>query len=160
MTNSISLLLIGSFILMIGCAKGSGSAEVSPATDTGRQIKVEDFPNVSNSVYGAWNSDTADFGNGLMYLLTLYFNDHEQIGFKRTCIGSGDEVNAATVVSAEIQNTVFAVKEAAKVTQKGKRITNCTLIVNTGSFSYTLNGDRLEVIFQPGEIKTFTRAKN
>lgn len=130
-----------------------------PEINTGREFKPENFPNIANSIYGAWDADTAEFGQGLTYLLSLYFNDHDEVGMKRTCVGSGEEVAAATVVDGEVTTSKIKITQTAQVLEKGGRISDCSLTVNTGSFSYKRTGDRLEVTFEPGNIRSFTRVK-
>lgn len=154
MTTSIIPIFIAA-LLLLSCAK-----ENKPAGSffgPGRQLKAEDFPNIRNSIYGAWAADTADFGSGMAYFLTLYFNDDNEVGVKRTCVGSGDEVHAAAVVDGSISASVFEIKESARVSEAGERISDCTLVVNAGSFSYKVTGDRLEVELVPGETRSFTR---
>ncbi len=160
MTRSIIAGVFSLLLLITACAKGGGSGNDAALPGPGKQLKPGDFPNVANEIFGVWNSDTADFGSGLAYLLTFYFNENDQVGVMRTCVGAGEEVQASTVVSARISATQIDIKQSARVTEKGGRISDCTLIVNEGSFSYTLQGDRLEVVLQPGETRSFTRAGN
>src|SRR5262245_3829491 len=95
----ISAVCAISLLIIVACANESRGPAGGPTG--GSKINVKDFPNVPHSIYGRWSADTADFGSNLVYLLTLYFNE-DQIGVKRTCIGSHDEVSAATVLGAEI----------------------------------------------------------
>jgi len=157
MTRRVIVLLTMVSLQILSCA--DGNRETGPLLGNGRPLKPENFPNIHNSIYGAWAADTAEFGSNMAFFLTLYFNEQDEIGIKRTCVGMGDEVDAAAVVHGTISQSQFAITEAARVTEKGGRISDCTLNVNAGSFSYTLNGDRLEVSFSPGETRSFTRSK-
>ena len=158
MTRSIMATMFSLLLLLTACAKGGGSGNSAPGAGPGTLLKPGDFPNVANEIYGVWNSDTAEFGSGLAYLLTFYFNEKDQVGVMRTCVGAGEEVRASTVVSGEISATQISIKQAARVTEKGGRISDCTLIINEGSFSYKRTGDRLEVTFWPGDTRKFSRA--
>lgn len=127
--------------------------------NTGREFQAEDFPNVANTLYGAWDADTADFGDGLAYLLSLYINENGEVGMKKTCVGGGDVVEAATVVDAKITSSKIKIDDSAYVLEKGGGIANCDLTVNAGSFSYKRSGNKLEVTFSAGQTRSFTRAK-
>jgi hypothetical protein len=175
MTKGIIVAISIFAMLVAACAKedesrmpggrasnpGQPNKPTQPAepVNTGRDLDPADFPNVPNSIFGAWDSDTAEFGDGLVYLLTLYFNDDDEVGMKRTCVGSGEEVAAATVVDGEVSTSKIKITQTATVQEKGGRITDCALTINTGSFSYKRTGDRLDVTFKPGQTRGFTRAK-
>jgi hypothetical protein len=162
MTRGI-VAVICVFQLLIVCAKENEARPTSPPTlppptDTGREFKVEDFPNVNNSIFGAWEGDTAEFGpDGVYYILSLYFNDQNEVGQKRTCRGSNEVVEAAAVVSGEVNSSKIKINESVVVTEKGGRITDCTLTVDKGSSSYKRTGDRLEVTSQSGDMRSYTR---
>ncbi len=146
------------FVLATGCAEKSGSNP--PVFGTGRQLKSEDFPNVQNSIFGHWSADQAEFGNELVYLTSYYFNDKNEIGIKRTCVGNGEEVVVAAVVDGEISAQSIRIKSSVQVSRKGERISNCTLTIHEGSFAYNLSGDRLEISTKGIDLLSFTRVQN
>ncbi len=156
MTRSIIVLAV-LIPLFGGCDERSST---SPVFGQGRQLKVEDFPNIKNSVFGVWSGDQAEFGDELVYLTTYYFNAKNEIGVKRTCVGNGEEVDVATVVDGEIREQEIMIRESAQVSRKGNRISHCTLTVHAGSFTYNLNGNRLEFASKTAAPRSYSRVEN
>lgn len=147
-------------VILVGIANCSKKSSPPAGLGPGRQLKVEDFPNVKNSIFGVWNGDQADFGNELVYLTTFYFNEKNEIGVKQTCIGQGEELEVATVVDGTITESQFTLNSSAQVSRTGKRISHCTLTVHAGSFFYALRGDRLEFTDKSATQRSFTRVEN
>jgi hypothetical protein len=172
MTKSI-IAMVGIIIisLLTACAREDESRDSSGAKppappvakptpiNTGSEFDPQDFPNIKNSIFGAWDADTAEFGSGLAYLMSLYLNDKGQVGVRRVCLGKGEELDVATVVTGEVSSSKIKITQSATVSESGSRITDCTLKVDAGSFSYKRTQDRLEVTFPPGETRSFTRAR-
>lgn len=159
MTKSIiNLAILALSLAALACAERSGS--VPPAFGTGRQLKLEDFPNIKDSIFGAWSGDQAEFGDEVVFLTTYYFNNKNEIGIKRTCVGNGEEISLGAVVDGEVGTSSIIVKSSVQVSRKGERISNCTLTILEGSFSYNLRGDRLEFANKDADPRSFTRVKN
>lgn len=157
-TRGINLVATAALILLaVGCSDKSGSN--SPVFGTGRQLKPEHFPNIRNSIYGSWSGDQAEFGNEMVFLTTYYFNQKNEIGVKRTCVGNGEELSVATVVDGEIMQDSVSIKASVQVSRKGERISNCTLTIHEGSFIYNLSGDRLEVVNKGADARSYTRVQ-
>lgn len=120
--------------------------KIKQKNDHVRGVNVQDFPNISNSIYGAWMNVSNDTKDGITYQSSAYFNIRNEAGFVTECTKYPDSVSAGTTVDATIGTTSYTISDSYRMDESSDQgIVDCPVLVTAGEYSYTVNGDTLSV---------------
>lgn len=136
-------------ILLVIVATGLGACGKKKVINGGvKDLNTLSFPNVDNSVYGAWHNDTTETGTaGYTKDTNIYFNMQGEMGTQVTCAQASEKLVAGLTFPAAITDSSFSIKQDVHMLQKGEgQLKECDLTMKQGSFGLSLKGDHLDLI--------------
>lgn len=105
------------------------------------------FPNIDNTVYGAWKNNVPETGDkGLTKNTNVYFNLQGQMGYQVTCELLSEKLIVGLTYPASITGNLVRVNQDIHMLQKGDgQLTECELNFAQGSWEYSVSVDNLNV---------------
>lgn len=155
MRTFISMVLLSS-VALVGCTAGRNPG----AADVLRPLKPVDFPNTSNSLFGAWSADSTTFDKGgVAQFVTLYFNKKGEIGFLLECVNNGETLSASGTTDVGVFAGRFSLNRAVQLRAAGTtKVEVCEMTFAEGDYGYEVRGDQLRLI-PPKDDQTNTYSR-
>ncbi len=106
-----------------------------------------DFPNIDNTVYGAWKNNVPETGDkGLTKNTNVYFNLSGQMGYQVTCEQFAEKLTVGLSYPATITGNVVSVAQDIHLLQKGAgQLAECELNFAQGSWEFSVSFDNLNI---------------
>lgn len=147
------IIIASAFLFLVGC--GEDFTVKDPENHVGMKVDINQFPDVPNSIYGAWTGPAIASANGMTLVPQVFLNNRGKVSFSMVCTMPNSLILHSTIEEYLVMNRVELSISKESIYQHTDGST-CSIRVESGITSFYFSHGKLIVQNQnsaPAEFK-------
>lgn len=155
--TAVSMMACSSDNTKSNATCGAGAVGSCRPGVAGKLANQTDYPNVANTIYGAWQADKTMTDNGITFQPILYFAQDGKFAISMLCFMPNQTLAVTAESFAQVDNTQIQFPSVPKTSFEHNGDT-CEVAVAPSSAVYVVTGNKLRMTSRAtGETGTFSR---